>query len=181
MSISISSYRRQSNELGIGDLLNAREVSVGHAIVSAITYELGFGGRVVAGGPENKKVTIKTRVLSKEDTTVFVASSTEEHLALLTAVSLFYQVMKEKGFCDDTLLTKFYPKIDTQGIRPMDAVHFFPVLAGQSRAAVTYILLLAEGDENLAKSFAKSTLQDLESLIQLKYEGTSTEDLVQLI
>lgn len=154
----------------------SRTVPVGDAILSAIVYELGFGGRIVEF--TDAKLSVETRVLAALDTVVFEGSVEEMH-PLLEAVAVFGTIAKLGA--DKDIASAFERHGDENGkVRALVAVHFLPIAIGHNRAVKTLICLLAETEEDVSL-FSKVKSDDITTLVKLKYnDNVSQGDLRSL-
>jgi hypothetical protein len=181
MSIEIISHRQDSycrDDVHLSTI----KASVGRAVISAVRYELGYGGslQIKEDHLATRSLTIVTPVINKVDTVTFTADTDEEYLALVTAVAMYMAIKMQLN--DDVMLKRHFPNMDTEGMRAFDVCHTYPVMAGLDRTRVTYIGLLVDAmDEmEMATRLMNHNIDDLEALLQLKYEGASPADLIAL-
>lgn len=181
MSIEIVSMRRDT-QVSSDTHLSTLKTSVGKAVISAVRYELGYGGalQIKEDHMTTRSLTIVTPVINKVDTVTFTADTDEEYLALVSAVAMFMAIKTQ--LTDDVLLKRHFPNMDTKGMRAFDVCHTYPVIAGLDRTRATYIGLLVDAmDEmDMATRLTNRNVDDLEALLQLRYEGATPADLIAL-
>lgn len=179
MSIEIISHRQDRH--CPGDVhLSTIKASVGRAVISAVRYELGYGGHLKIQDDHRAKRTfqIVTTVMNKIDTTSFTTETDDEYEKLLTAVAAYHMVSKQ--LTDDVILKRLFPEMDTKGVRAFDVVHIYPVFAGGSRTQATFIAMLAKSMEDV-DALKNVSCDDLDSAIELLFDGNTAEEVIALI
>lgn len=178
MSVKIESERFEH-----GRSLHApivRNSSVGRAVISAVKFELGYGGRIDMSEDHmtTRSFKIRTPTFAMLDITSFTAESDDEYKKLLSAVHAYLIVSNKLN--DDVMLKKLFPNIDTHGVRAFDITHAYPVLAGATRTRTTFIGLLSKTEQhaNILKGLKD---EDMDAVVELCFDGMDIEDVITLL
>jgi hypothetical protein len=158
-----------------GELLfkNTTTRSVGAACSNLLEFELGFGGTV--GFLSMTRVTTRTRIFDKIDTTIFEGSE-EDMRPLLKCLLYFFKLNSKHKKYDETVMQRINEIVDEQF-----TTFAHDYLANVSGVIGAKLLIMNPQTDDLHFALSKLEKNDFNAIFELCAEGVELHEALKAL
>lgn len=178
----IENFRRESSSrrdpLDKRDFMSSKKQSIGAACVTALQFELGYGGRYNEELSDEGRIVITTGILSSVDDTVFTGTQAE-HNKLLSVIAAYLSISQSSSAKEQSV--RLFEKLRKSERGPSLGIvlHGIPILVGQTVARIAMIGYMATTREQVEQLGAVET-KSLYTLFEWYIDGASLKEILEI-